>query len=286
MDIINVGCSLDYEINSPTNFLFQIAVAENEHQALVSESLTISPYMALEACQVGKSGNRMHRLSVQPGRISVDYRATVKLNRLQRDPQQLQETPYQDLPADILTYLYPSRYCESDRLARFAWEEFQNVAPGYTRVEGIVDWVNRYLSYESGTTGPSTTACDVLISRTGVCRDYAHLSIALCRALGIPARYVAGYAKELQPPDFHGFFEAYLGNAWYLFDATRLAPVRGLVRIGSGRDAADISFATIVGAALSTKVNVWAFAGDGDGDSDGSPDNATDNHHQAISTAG
>ncbi len=275
-----MGCSLYYSVDAPTNFLFQIAVAENEHQAVVSENISVSPHMTLEACQVGKSGNRMHRLSVEPGYVTVNYEATVRLNRLQRDTHQLHEIPYQELPAEILTYLYPSRYCESDRLARFAWEEFQHVAPGYSRVSGIVDWVNQYLSYEPGTSGPSTTACDVLISRTGVCRDYAHLCIALCRALGIPARYIAGYAKDLQPPDFHGFFEAYLGNTWFLFDATRLAPIRGLVRIGSGRDASDMSFATIVGAAMSTHMNVWAYA-----EGEFPPDSASGNQ-QAISTAG
>ncbi len=280
MDLINVGCTLDYQINAPTNFLFQIAVAENEHQAIETESISTNPELTLETCQPSASGNRMYRLSVQPGFITVHYRATVKLNQMQRDTRQLNETRYENLPADILTFLYPSRYCESDKLARFAWDEFQHVEPGHTRVQSIVDWVNDYLSYEPGTTGPSTTACDVLITRTGVCRDYAHLCITLCRALGIPARYVAGYAKDLQPPDFHGFFEAYLGNAWFLFDATKLAPVSGLVRIGSGRDAADVSFATIVGAALSTQMNVWAFAAQTQ-----QPPDDSDNNSQAISTA-
>jgi transglutaminase-like putative cysteine protease len=97
-----------------------------------------------------------------------------------------------------------------------------------------------------------------LIQRVGVCRDYAHLAIALCRALCIPARYISGYAVALQPPDFHGFFEAYLGARWYLFDATRMAPVEGFVRIGTGRDAADASFATIIGEAALTYMAVWA----------------------------
>lgn len=108
---------------------------------------------------------------------------------------------------------------------------------------------DQHLTYSLGSTDASTTACDVLVGRNGVCRDFAHVCIAICRALGIPARYVSGYAVELNPPDFHGFFEAYLGDRWFLFDATRLAQANGLVRIGYGRDAADTPFATIVGRA-------------------------------------
>lgn len=281
MSIIDVGCKLDYQINTPSHFLFQIAVVKNDRQKVLQESMTVNPETSLEACQVGPLGNRMYRLLAEPGWFSVSYHARVQLDRLHRSAHQLNETLHQDLAADVLPYLYPSRYCESDRLARFAWEEFQSVQPGYTRVKGIVDWVNRHLSYEAGTTGSLTTACDVLLSRTGVCRDYAHLCIALCRALGIPARYVAGYAVDLQPPDFHGFFEAYLGDAWYLFDATRLAPISGFVRIGSGRDAADVSFATIIGSAMSTQMSVWASSAD-DLDSN---NNFPDDDH-AISTAG
>ena len=126
----------------------------------------------------------------------------------------------------------------------------------------ICDWINGKLVYTLGSTGPTTTACDVLLQRTGVCRDYAHVGISLCRALGIPARYVSGYAVDLQPPDFHGFFEAFLGTRWFLFDATKLAPVDGLVRIGTGRDAADVAFATLIGEATLTGQNVWATDSD------------------------
>jgi transglutaminase-like putative cysteine protease len=162
------------------------------------------------------------------------------------------------LPNEVLTYLNPSRYCESDRLTHFALRIFGDIEPGFSRVTAICDWIHNNLDYQSGSSGESTSACDVLIQRLGVCRDYAHLAIALCRALCIPARYVSGYALALQPPDFHGFFEAYLGTRWYLFDATRMAPVEGFIRIGTGRDAADASFATIIGEAKLTYMAVWA----------------------------
>ncbi len=162
------------------------------------------------------------------------------------------------MPPEVLTYLNPSRYCESDLLARFSFEEFGQMERGYGRVQAICDWVYHHLDYTPGSTTASTTATDVLLQRTGVCRDYAHLAITLCRGVGIPARYVAGYAVGLQPPDFHGFMEAFLSGQWYLFDPTRLAPVSGLVRIGVGRDAADVSFATLTGDALLSEKTVWA----------------------------
>jgi len=116
------------------------------------------------------------------------------------------------------------------------------------------------LDYTPGSTTAKTTAADVLLQRTGVCRDYAHLAIALCRGIGIPARYVAGYALQLQPPDFHGFMEAFLDGNWYLFDPTRMTSTLGLVRIGTGRDAADVSVATITGNVMLTQQSVWANA--------------------------
>jgi transglutaminase-like putative cysteine protease len=137
-------------------------------------------------------------------------------------------------------------------------EQFGSLLPGYSRVTAICNWTYERLSYTPGSTGPTTTATDVLELRQGVCRDFAHVAISLCRAMGIPARYVAGYAVNLHPPDFHGFFEAYLDGRWFLFDATRLAPVGGFVRIGTGRDAADVAFSTIRGNANSVDMEVFA----------------------------
>jgi transglutaminase-like putative cysteine protease len=173
-------------------------------------------------------------------------------------PTEVNETLTAHLPPDVLTYLNPSRYCESDLLARFAYEEFGNLYRGYSRVQAVCNWVCDQLDYTPGSTNGMTTAADVLLQRTGVCRDYAHLAIALCRGIGIPARYVAGYALNLQPPDFHGFMEAFLDGQWYLFDPTRLAFTSGLVRIGVGRDAADVSFATLNGDARLIDKSVWA----------------------------
>lgn len=258
MNQINVGCRLRYVVKSPTTFLLNVSVAQNDHQSISGESILVEPFHACDECAVGPLGNRLLRLNASPGDLTIRYQATVELHAEEIDSANVGESRYEDLPADVLAYLNPSRYCESDKLYRFAGEEFGNLLPGYSRVTAICNWTYQHLLYTPGSTGPSTTACDVLLQRTGVCRDYAHVAVSLCRAMGIPARYVSGYAVNLQPPDFHGFFEAYLDGRWFLFDATRLAPVGGFIRIGTGRDAADVAFATIRGEAQSTEVEVWA----------------------------
>lgn len=167
------------------------------------------------------------------------------------DPAQVREVPAGRLPLSTLVHLNPSRYCESDRLSLFTERTFGHLAPGHARVGAVCDWVRENVDYVSGTTDEATSAADTLVERRGVCRDFAHLGIALVRALGVPARYVAAYAWRLDPPDFHAVFEAYLegpdGGAWYVFDATRKAAVDGIVRIGVGRDAGDASFCTPFG---------------------------------------
>ncbi|GAA3956591.1 transglutaminase family protein [Allohahella marinimesophila] len=258
MNQIKVGSRIVYQVHAPTTFLFNISVARNEHQQIVEELFEVEPFFKIEECAVSPLGNRLVRLSVSPCDLTVSYNATVNLNVEEAQATDVSETPYEQLPADILPYLNPSRYCESDKLLEFATKQFGSLVPDYSRVTAICNWVYEELSYTAGSTGPTTTACDVLELKQGVCRDFAHVSISLCRALGIPARYVAGYAVNLNPPDFHGFFEAYLDGRWFLFDATRLAPVGGFVRIGTGRDAADVAFSTIRGDAESPEMQVWA----------------------------
>ncbi len=255
---IDVGCDMTYEVRQSTVFLFQITGATTRHQKIVSEQLTFSPSLNVEAFVAGMEGNRLHRVVVEPCELHIAYRASMDMTPDVEMPDEISETMTAQMPPDVLTYLNPSRYCESDLLARFAFEEFGHLFRGHSRVQAICNWVYEQLDYTPGSTNGTTTAADVLLQRTGVCRDYAHLAITLCRGLGIPARYVAGYAVNLQPPDFHGFMEAYLDGQWYLFDPTRLSLVSGLVRIGVGRDAADVSFATLTGDARLTNKNVWA----------------------------
>ncbi len=258
MTQIDIRADLKYEVRLSTVFLFQFAAARTDHQQVIWEQLKIDPQLNVEKYQVGLEGNQLHRIVVQPCELQISYQGNMELAPELDRPSVVSEANVSEMPPEVLTYLNPSRYCESDLLARFSFEEFGQMSRGFSRVQAICDWVWEHLDYTSGSTNSSTTAADVLLQRTGVCRDYAHLASTLCRGIGIPARYVAGYAVGLQPPDFHGFMEAFLDGQWYLFDPTRLAPVSGLVRIGVGRDAADVSFATLTGDARLAEKTVWA----------------------------
>ena len=172
------------------------------------------------------------------------------------NPSGLQVPLFENIPAEALVFLYPSRFCQSDLLARLARREFNQNEPGFYRVTRICNWIFDRIEYLSGTTTPTTSAFDTVTQLAGVCRDFAHLAIAFCRSLGIPARFVSAYAYGLNPPDFHAYMEAFLGGRWILFDPTRLSPQSSFVRIGQGRDAADTSFATIFGGASMNKMEL------------------------------
>lgn len=261
MHSVYVGCKLTYEVRQPTTLLLNVAIASTPHQSIVIENLTVTPFVEAVQLPIGAEQNRFNRLRLDPGQVQIVYEATANLSPLTDVPPTIDQMDFADLPPEVMQYLNPSRYCESDRLSVFAYEEFGQMPQNFERVTSICDWINGKIEYAGGTTNSLTTACDVLLQRKGVCRDFAHLAITFCRALGIPARYVSGYACRLEPPDFHGFFEAYLDGNWFLFDATRLAPAAGLVRIGAGRDAADVAFATILGNATLTEIGVWANEG-------------------------
>jgi transglutaminase-like putative cysteine protease len=151
---------------------------------------------------------------------------------------------WSDLPSKVLPFLLPSRFCHSDKFMRFAQREFASAGDGVARIMAILEWIHRNVDYVSGVSNAETTAERTFVDRAGVYRDFTHLVITLGRVLGIPARAVSAYALQLDPPDFHAIFEVYLENGWWLIDPTRLAPIEGIVRIGSGRDASDIAFLT------------------------------------------
>jgi len=198
---------------NPTSFLFNVAAARTGHQTITQEILQLNPIIQYEASTLGTEAIQVYRLTVEPCDLQLQYRATIDLRPKIYDTSWIIETGYSLLPNEVLPYLNPSRYCESDRLTHFALRMFGNIEPGFSRVTAICDWINNNLDYQAGSSGESTSACDVLIQRVGVCRDYAHLAIALCRALCIPARYISGYAVALQPPDFHGFLKPIWGLA-------------------------------------------------------------------------
>lgn len=257
MSLIQVATQLDYKLESPATFIFSVMPALNPHQEVQQENLILNPYTPYELFNSDPEGGRNIRVTAQPGFFSIDYAATVALQVNTAEPSQVPETPYHQLPYHVLPYLNPSRYCEADQFGRFAYKTFAGLPPGYVRVAAVVEWVYKNIEYMPGTTNASSGAAEVFLQRAGVCRDFSHLSIALCRTLGIPARYVSAYAPGLElPADFHGVFEAYLNGRWYFFDATHMAPPSNFVRISTARDAADASFATIVGKATMIRMQI------------------------------
>jgi len=251
----SVASQLFYEVREPTVFILNVEAAALRNQKILSENLVLSPAVALDR-HVLDGGTRLVRAVVPPGPFEVAYLATVDLEMHDADPSSVEETPVADLPLEVVPFLNPSRYCQSDMLARFAHREFGHLPKGHQRVTAICNWIYEHVDYLSGSTNAETSAYDTMVQRAGVCRDFAHLGIAFCRALAIPARFASCYAWQLNPPDFHAVFECYLNGQWYLFDPTRKAALQGLVRIGVGRDAADAAFATIHGAAEMTGMTV------------------------------
>lgn len=256
-----LGCQLGYKVKNDTPFLFNIEVQEFAEQKIVTERLTIEPELRVDRWTMPESGNRYFRVEAPPGPLTVSYEATVDIAVALAGPEQVNQFAISQLPLSVFTHLWPSRYCQSDRLERFAKSTFGELSPGYATVNGICNWIHDYVKYEGGVSDALTSAFDTVTQRAGVCRDFSHLAISLCRTLGIPARYVSAYASQLDPPDFHAVFEAYLsgqdGGGWYVFDATRKADPAGLVRIGIGRDAAEVAFCSPYGEVSFDKPEVW-----------------------------
>lgn len=249
---IELQLGLNYQVDAyGADFIFNIHAALTPHQTLAAESLVINQPVPTRIHTDPATGNRYMSLRALPGELTLSYVATVDITHHVADPAQLAEVPVSQLPPEVLGYIYPSRYCQSDRLLRLASDEFGQLPPGYARVMAICQWVQRRVRFTSNTSNSSTSAVDTLVERVGICRDFAHLMIALCRAVNIPARFTTGtdYGADpvLGPPDFHAYVEVYLGYRWYIFDPSGTAIPMGLVRFGSGRDAADVAFATIFG---------------------------------------
>lgn len=221
-----IACTLGFDVTEPAELVLQIAPPSP-----VTESLSV------EAVELP---GRQHYLRAEPGKLTVEYRATV-----------------QPLPAppavskvDRIVALRPSRYCPSDRLTGFAAKQFGGAGDPTAAVRAVAEWVHTHLTYTVGSSGPTTDAIDTLLTGAGVCRDYAHLTATLCRALDIPARVAAVYAPGLSPMDFHLVVETALEGEWRVWDATRLAPRQSLIRIATGRDAADTALATTLSGTL------------------------------------
>jgi transglutaminase-like putative cysteine protease len=252
-----VSCQLEYDISFPSTLILNVHAQRNASQSISKERFTVEPRTKVEEFIADGNANRFIRLETgRKKKLSIEYEAVVDCQHEVLAASKIDFTPVVDIDRKAIPFLFPSRYCQSDRLGRLAWDLFGKIANPYEKVVAIVDWIHSNVEYVRGSTTAETSAYDTVAQRTGVCRDFAHLGIALCRALNISARYFSGYAYELEPPDFHACFEAYIGGRWLIFDATRLAHLNGLVRIGNGRDAADAAVASIFGGVKCTQMNV------------------------------
>ena len=252
-----VSSHVEYDISLPSTLILNMHAQRNSSQSILEEKFSVEPRTKVEEFTTDDHANRFIRLETgRKKHLTINYEAVVDCEHQVIPISKIDYTPVADMDRKAVQFLFPSRYCQSDRLGRLAWDMFGKIANPYEKVVAIADWIHTNVEYLPGSTTSETSAFDTVTQRAGVCRDFAHLGITLCRALNIPARYFSGYAYELDPPDFHACFEAYIGGRWLIFDATQLAHFNGLVRIGNGRDAADAAVASIFGRVKCIKMEV------------------------------
>ena len=252
-----INAELQYDVLMQSTVLLSIHALATQNQTLQRESFQVTPGVKWEELPVGTGENRYIRLDTgNATKLEVSYTVLAETRYKMVSHEEIQGIPISEIHRSAISYLFPSRYCQSDRMGRLAMKMFGDIDHPYHQTVAIADWIFENIDYLSGATNEETSAYDTVTQRAGVCRDFAHLGIAFCRALSIPARYFAGYACNMQPPDFHACFEACIGNRWFIFDPTRLAALNGLVRIATGRDAADAAVATIFGQMQMTGMSV------------------------------
>ena len=262
---VRVGCHLIYETTVPTAVLFVLKPRLEGNVLVMQEKLSFG--IGLPAYEFQDShGNITYRSMFMPGRNEIRHDALVAVSSMpdSRDiPYPI--LPVGQLPYELLRYTLPSRYCDSDKLLNFAWNQFGQIPHGLPRVQAICDWVHNNIEYRYMSGRPDLSASEVIERRYGVCRDFAHAMIALCRTFNLPARYVTGHLPDIgfidpgTPMDFHAYCEVYLGREWLTFDA-RFNTLRiGRVKVAHGMDAVDGAFATIYGSATLTQFQVWSY---------------------------
>lgn len=262
---VRVGCSLAYQTPVPTAALFVLRPRLEGNVLVLQERLSFGIGQPSYEFQ-DIHGNITYRTTLMPGRNEIRHDAVVAVSSL---PDRRDFTGpvlhVGQLPAEVLRYTLPSRYCDSDKLMDFAWANFGQIPHGLQRVQAICDWVHGHIEYRFGSGRSDLSASDVIGRRYGVCRDFAHCAIALCRAFNLPARYVTGHLPDIgfvdpgTPMDFHAYCEVYLGQDWITFDPRFNVPRIGRVKLAHGADAVDGAFATIYGEATLSHFEVWAY---------------------------
>ena len=261
---LSVGCEFVHRSAFDVAAVFQVEPVADQEAELVEAEWAIDPDGPTRTYR-DLYGNGCRRLVIPAGRSVISYRATMIVPDAAEDvDESAPELAADQLPDEVLIFTLPSRYCLPDVLGGEAWSRFGPLAPGYRRVQAICDYVNGHLKFSYGTSNSRSTAADVHASGYGVCRDFTHLAVSLCRALNIPARYVFGYLPENEGPprdapmDIAAWMEVYLGDRWWTFDPRNNERRKGRVLIGRGRDAGDVAMATTFGAPLLESMKVIA----------------------------
>jgi transglutaminase-like putative cysteine protease len=262
---IGVGYELIYELPQPTPMLLTVHIHHSRTADLVVPDHRVTVPAVPVTGYRDSFGNWITRIVAPAGQIRLSSHAIVN-DTGRPDPiwPNATQLAVQDLPEETLLYLLGSRYCETDRLSEIAWSLFSATPPGWARVQAICDFVHNHLTFGYEHARPTKTAWESYEERTGVCRDFAHLAVTFCRCMNIPARYCTGYLGDIgipamdAPMDFSGWFEAYLGGEWHIFDARFNTPRIGRILMARGRDAADVAIATTFGPNVLTGFRVSA----------------------------
>lgn len=257
--ILDATCQLDYQTTEEVPAVFMLRPRSGWAQWIMREEFHINPQVpVVEFTDV--YGNLCQRTIMPWGNFHVSVRYRVLVPDVVDADLQAPLVLVQQLPPEILHFLLPSRYCQSDQLSQLALSIVGNALPNYEQVSMIRTWIYQNISYASGSSNSSTSALETANTRRGVCRDFAHLGIALCRALNVPARMVVGFLYQLHPMDLHAWFEAYIGGRWFTFDATEPVTRGNRIVVAYGRDAADVALATMFGGFTMQNMQVTVTA--------------------------
>jgi transglutaminase-like putative cysteine protease len=263
---LRIGYELTYDCQQPTPIIFLLHVHSSRvSDIIIPDFLHTEPPLPISAYRAA-FGNWCSRIVAPAGRVRIFADALINDTG---EPDVVvrgaMQTPVERLPEEAIEFLLGSRYCETDRLSPIAWQMFGHAPAGWARVQAICDFVHEHITFGYAHARPSKTAWDGYQERVGVCRDFAHLAVALCRCMNIPARYCTGYLGDVgvppvdAPMDFSGWFEAYLDGTWYTFDARHNTPRIGRVLIARGRDAADVAISTAFGPNVLSGFKVWTY---------------------------
>ena len=262
---IRCGFEFAYEATAWAPAILTTQPRLDPWQRKVKEQMAFSPSVAVSDYE-DAHGNIVQRFSLPPGRTTVRHDVFIAVPPTTDDHWLIdQPVPVPDVPPQLLRYTLPSRYCDSDRLMTFANQQFGGFPEGLPRVQAICDWVHRNIQYRWGAGSPHTAASEILAQGYGVCRDFAHLAVALSRCFNVPTRYVTGYVPDVgcwdpgSPMDFHAYLQVYVGYRWYTFDARFNEPRIARINIACGLDAVDAAFSTLFGPANLSSFLVWAY---------------------------